>query len=76
MVVDERVREMGAQFSKYFLGHKLHLDPDLRAQLTLSYPFGCKRVLLSDDFYPAISQTHVALETRPIEVYHKKRCAD
>ncbi len=67
MVVNERDREMGAQFSKDFLTHQLPLDPDLQARLTPSYPFGCKRVLLSDDFYPAISQAHVALETRPIE---------
>lgn len=55
MVVDERVHEMGAQFSKDSLTRQLPLHPELRAQLTLSYPFGCKRVLLSDDFYPVIS---------------------
>ena len=27
---------------------------------------GCKRVLLSDDFYPALSQPHVSLITAPI----------
>ena len=67
MVVNERVREMGAQFSKDFLARQLPLDSDLRARFTPSYPFGCKRVLLSDDFYPAISKAHVSLETRPIE---------
>lgn len=30
-------------------------DPRLRAALTPDYTFGCRRVLLSDDFYPALS---------------------
>lgn len=37
-------------------------DPLLRAQLTPDYAFGCKRVLLSDDFYPAIADGSIALE--------------
>ncbi len=34
-------------------------DPELRAKLTPKYTMGCKRVLLSDDFYPAITQPNV-----------------
>ncbi|GAA1975555.1 NAD(P)/FAD-dependent oxidoreductase [Microbacterium pumilum] len=37
-------------------------DPALRAALTPDYAFGCKRVLLSDDFYPALASGSVALE--------------
>ncbi|GGF40932.1 cyclohexanone monooxygenase [Microbacterium sorbitolivorans] len=37
-------------------------DPLLREQLTPGYAFGCKRVLLSDDFYPAIADGSIALE--------------
>lgn len=37
-------------------------DPALRAALTPDYAFGCKRVLLSDDFYPAVSSGAVRLE--------------
>lgn len=37
-------------------------DPGLRAQLTPDYAFGCKRVLLSDDFYPALASGAVTLE--------------
>lgn len=37
-------------------------DPALRAALTPSYAFGCKRVLLSDDFYPAVASEAVTLE--------------
>ncbi len=34
----------------------------LRAALTPDYAFGCKRVLLSDDFYPALAAGDVTLE--------------
>lgn len=37
-------------------------DPALRAALTPSYAFGCTRVLLSDDFYPAVASDAVTLE--------------
>lgn len=36
-------------------------DPALRAALTPDYAFGCKRVLLSDDFYPAVASDAVTL---------------
>ncbi|GAA4783423.1 flavin-containing monooxygenase [Microbacterium gilvum] len=36
-------------------------DPALRAALSPGYEFGCKRVLLSDDFYPAVASDAVDL---------------
>ncbi|MFC8680452.1 flavin-containing monooxygenase [Microbacterium ureisolvens] len=36
-------------------------DPALRAALTPDYAFGCKRVLLSDEFYPAVASDAVTL---------------
>ena len=41
-------------------------DPDLRARLTPDYLLGCKRVLLSNDYYPALTRTNVDLVTDPI----------
>src|SRR5262249_16174938 len=34
-------------------------DPELRSKLTPSYIMGCKRILLSNDFYPALAQPNV-----------------
>lgn len=42
-------------------------DPDLRARLTPRYALGCKRVLLSDDYYPALNRSNVELVTDPID---------
>ena len=38
-------------------------DPVLRAKLTPNYRLGCKRVLISNDYYPAIQQPNVELVT-------------
>lgn len=45
-------------------------DPVLRAALTPDYAFGCKRVLLSDDFYPAVNSDAVTLEPTPLARVH------
>ena len=34
-------------------------DPELREKLTPDYPIGCKRILMSNDYYPALAQDHV-----------------
>ncbi|ONM48562.1 flavin-containing monooxygenase [Nocardia donostiensis] len=41
-------------------------DPQLRAALTPSYPVGCKRALFSNDYYPALTQSNVRVETAAI----------
>lgn len=38
-------------------------DPLLRVRLTPNYVIGCKRILLSDDYFPAITQPNVELVT-------------
>jgi cation diffusion facilitator CzcD-associated flavoprotein CzcO len=42
-------------------------DQRLRNTLSPQYNFGCKRVLVSDDFYPSLSKPNVALVTDPIQ---------
>ncbi len=38
-------------------------DPDLRKKLAPSYRLGCKRILLADDFYPALTRPNVEVVT-------------
>lgn len=46
---------------------KRHIkDPVLRAKLTPDYPIGCKRVLFSSEWYPALACDNVDVETEPI----------
>lgn len=42
-------------------------DPDLRSRLTPDYPIGCKRILLSDDYFVALNRANVTLVTDRIE---------
>jgi cation diffusion facilitator CzcD-associated flavoprotein CzcO len=42
-------------------------DPALRAKCIPDYLMGCKRVVFSDDWYPALTQPNVELITGPIE---------
>jgi cation diffusion facilitator CzcD-associated flavoprotein CzcO len=41
-------------------------DPELRARLTPDYRPGCKRLLPSNDYYPAVAQPNVELVTEKI----------
>ncbi len=42
-------------------------DATLQAQLRPDYPLGCKRIIYSNDFYPALSRPNVALLIQGIE---------
>ena len=47
---------------------KKHIpDPELVKQLTPGYPFGAKRVLFSDTYYPALARPNVELVTGGIQ---------
>lgn len=41
-------------------------DPDLRAKVTPDYAIGCKRILISNTYYPALARDHVEVVTDPI----------
>lgn len=41
-------------------------DSELRAKLTPDYPLGCKRILISNDYYPALARPQVAVVNQPI----------
>ncbi len=42
-------------------------DPALRAKVTPDYMIGCKRILLSSNYYPALTRPNVELVTDPID---------
>ncbi len=45
-------------------------DPELRAKLMPNYHLGCKRVLRSDDWYPALQRANCELVDTPIRTLH------
>ncbi len=46
--------------------HKQVIDPRLRERLKPQFTFGCKRILISDDWYPALQRPNVELVTDEI----------
>lgn len=42
-------------------------DPELRAKLQPDYQLGCKRVLFSNEYYPALSRPNVTVVTEQVE---------
>jgi cation diffusion facilitator CzcD-associated flavoprotein CzcO/acetyl esterase/lipase len=42
-------------------------DPALREALTPGYEIGCKRILISSDFYPALQRDNVSVVTAPVD---------
>lgn len=51
-------------------------DPELRAKLTPDYPIGCKRILFSNDFYPALARDNVDVVTHAITKVTPKGVVD
>lgn len=49
------------------LMHRHITDPALRRKLTPDYPIGCKRVLISNDYYPALARDNVEVVDTRIE---------
>ena len=43
--------------------HKAVTDPELRRKLTPDYVMGCKRVLIANDYYPALTKDNVEVNT-------------
>ena len=53
-------------YARRFLRQQV-ADPVLREKLTPPYDIGCKRILISDDYLPALQQPNVSLVTDAIE---------
>jgi len=51
-------------------------DPALRAAVTPDYEIGCKRVLLSDDYYPALERANVRLIDRGVVRFTRNGLVD
>jgi cation diffusion facilitator CzcD-associated flavoprotein CzcO len=56
-------------FEKFGRGHLARQvrDPKLQSALAPDYHLGCKRILVSDDFYPSLNRANVELVSDPIE---------
>jgi cation diffusion facilitator CzcD-associated flavoprotein CzcO len=62
---NDRMLSLGEKQARKFLRKQVP-DPELREKLTPHFRLGCKRVLLSNDYYPALSQPNADVVTDAI----------
>jgi cation diffusion facilitator CzcD-associated flavoprotein CzcO len=65
-VVNPRLMKLLERLAKRHLAESVP-DPGLRAKLTPTYTMGCKRILLSNDWYQTLQRPNVELVTDGIE---------
>ena len=63
--INPKILKQAEKFAQAHL-HAAVKDPELRRKLTPTYTMGCKRILLSNDYYPALTQENVTVETSGI----------
>ena len=67
---DSRMNRIVTAGAKAYL-KALVRDDDLREALTPTYAAGCKRILVSDDYYWAIQQENVELIPQPVKAFNE-----
>ena len=68
MVYNDAILKLGEKIGKRHI-NKYIKDAELRKKLTPNYRLGCKRVLLSNNYYPALAQANVDVVTDGIEKF-------
>ena len=69
------LRTLFEQQSQRFLERQVP-DPELRARLTPDYAIGCKRVIVSDDYLPALTRPNVEVVASPVAEVHAHSVVD
>lgn len=72
---DNWIRKLSKKMAEDFLQKEIS-DPILREKLRPNYTIGCKRRLISDDYYAALNKPQVHLETTPIQEFTPKGIVD
>jgi cation diffusion facilitator CzcD-associated flavoprotein CzcO len=66
MCLDRRLLKPAEQVARLQLRRQVP-DPELRRLLTPEYAFGCKRIVFSNDWYPALQAPNVELVTSGVQ---------
>jgi cation diffusion facilitator CzcD-associated flavoprotein CzcO len=65
LVNNSRAIRIGEWYARRFIGKHI-ADPVLREKVTPNYRMGCKRVLLANDYYPALARPNVEVVTEGV----------
>ncbi|TGL61120.1 NAD(P)/FAD-dependent oxidoreductase [Leptospira sarikeiensis] len=64
--INPKLMKIFEKFAKSFIKKSIHSE-ELQQKLTPNYTIGCKRILLSNDYYPALNRENVDLITDGIQ---------
>ncbi len=64
-IVDRRISRIFEQVARRHLRRQVD-DPELRAKLTPTYTLGCKRITMSNRYFPALAEPSSEVVTEPI----------
>ncbi|ETK33685.1 flavin-containing monooxygenase [Microbispora sp. ATCC PTA-5024] len=73
--IDPRLMKVQRRMAERHLAAQV-ADPALRAKLTPDYTIGCKRILLSSDYYPALTRENVELVTDRVTEIRERSIVD
>lgn len=71
-IKEPRLMRLPERVAKQHLARQVE-DPELRRKLTPDYTFGCKRALISNDYFPAVAQPNVELLTEGLAEVRGRR---
>lgn len=66
LAVDPRAMKLAEAWAKLYIKRAIK-DPKLRKKVTPDYTIGCKRILMSDEYYPALTRDNVDVITQGIK---------
>ncbi|QKV78604.1 NAD(P)/FAD-dependent oxidoreductase [Amycolatopsis sp. Hca4] len=69
------VMKLGQRIAKRHIDRAIE-DPQLRRKVTPDYTMGCKRVLISNDYYPALARDNVDVVTDGVREVRERSVVD
>jgi cation diffusion facilitator CzcD-associated flavoprotein CzcO len=69
---DSALSSAAESLARHYIGTQIK-DADLRNKVTPNYRIGCKRVLLSDDYYQALARANVDVKTTGLKAMTAKQ---
>jgi cation diffusion facilitator CzcD-associated flavoprotein CzcO len=69
--VRPQLMKQAERLARRFIASQI-ADPELRRKVTPDYTMGCKRILLADDYYPALGRQNVSVLTDGIREVRRR----
>ncbi|MFY9179434.1 MAG: NAD(P)/FAD-dependent oxidoreductase [Venatoribacter sp.] len=74
-IFNPAIAKVGEMLAKQFIKYQVQ-DPELRKKLTPDYTLGCKRILISNKWYPMFNKKNVELVTDAIQEIKENSIVD